>query len=86
MKQKYRKNQTVYHVTDKGNIYVCKVAVRHRDGTFTLTSTHRLDHLGDSNWIDHNNPEFFVRINEQWFLRDFGKAIALATGRHNKRN
>jgi hypothetical protein len=86
MKQKYKKNQPVYCVTDKGNIYVCKVAIRHRDGTFTLTSTHRTDHLGDSVWIDHNNPEFFVRISDMWFFKDFSKAITEATKKFSLRN
>ncbi|QIG68181.1 hypothetical protein EVB55_246 [Rhizobium phage RHph_Y68] len=86
MKQKYKKNQPVYHVTDKGNIYICKVAVRHRDGTFTLTSTHRTNHLGDSDWIDHNNPVFFVRISDSWFTKDFSKAVAEAKKKHSSRN
>ncbi|QGZ14284.1 hypothetical protein PP940_gp205 [Rhizobium phage RL2RES] len=85
MKQKYKKNQLVYNVTDKGNIYICRVAVRHRDGTFTLTSTHRTNHLGDSDWIDHNNPIFFPRLAEIWFFKDFTKAVSQAKENHSKR-
>ncbi|QGZ14017.1 hypothetical protein PP939_gp100 [Rhizobium phage RL38J1] len=85
MKQKYKKNQPVYHVTDKGNIYICRVAVRHRDGTFTLVSTHRANHLGDSDWIDHNNPVIFPRLDEMWFMKEFSKAVKKAKENHSKR-
>lgn len=78
---KYAKNTNVYHPTDSGKVYYCKIATRHRDGKYTLVSTMLLDELGD---LIRTFPEpvVFPHIEEFWFTTDLEKALNDKRDRH----